>query len=24
MKNKVGARTIGGLIMYGMRNKMIE
>ena len=24
MKNKVGAKTIGGLIMYGMRNKMIE
>ncbi len=24
MKNKVGARTIGGLIMYGMRNKIIE
>ncbi len=24
MKNKVGARTIGGLLMYGMRNKMIE
>jgi len=24
MKNKIGARTIGGLIMYGMRNKMIE
>jgi DNA-binding NarL/FixJ family response regulator len=24
MKSKVGARTIGGLIMYGMRNKMIE
>jgi DNA-binding CsgD family transcriptional regulator len=24
MKNKVGARTIGGLIMYGMRHKMIE
>lgn len=24
MKTKVGARTIGGLLMYGMRNKMIE
>lgn len=24
MKSKVGARTIGGLIMYGMRHKMIE
>ena len=24
MKNKVGAKTIGGLIMYGMRNKIIE
>ena len=24
MKNKVGAKTIGGLIMYGMRNKLIE
>ncbi|HEY5371653.1 MAG TPA: response regulator transcription factor [Hanamia sp.] len=24
MKTKVGAKTIGGLIMYGMRNKMIE
>jgi DNA-binding NarL/FixJ family response regulator len=24
MKNKVGAKTIGGLIMYGMRHKMIE
>jgi DNA-binding NarL/FixJ family response regulator len=24
MKNKVGAKTIGGLITYGMRNKMIE
>ncbi|HEU5364439.1 MAG TPA: response regulator transcription factor [Hanamia sp.] len=24
MKSKVGAKTIGGLIMYGMRNKMIE
>jgi DNA-binding NarL/FixJ family response regulator len=24
MKNKVGAKTIGGLLMYGMRNKMIE
>ncbi len=24
MKSKVGAKTIGGLIMYGMRNRMIE
>ena len=24
MKNKVGAKTIGGLITYGMRNKIIE
>ena len=24
MKNKVGAKTIGGLIVYGMRHKMIE
>ncbi|MCO5285730.1 MAG: response regulator transcription factor [Chitinophagaceae bacterium] len=24
MKDKVGAKTIGGLIMYGVRNKMIE
>lgn len=24
MKNKVGAKTIGGLLMYGMRHKMIE
>lgn len=24
MKNKVGAKTIGGLITYGLRNKMIE
>lgn len=24
MKAKVGAKTIGGLIMYGMRNKLIE
>lgn len=24
MKNKVGARTIGGLLVYGMRHKMIE
>lgn len=24
MKNKVNAKTIGGLIMYGMRNKLIE
>lgn len=24
MKSKVGAKTIGGLIMYGMRHKMIE
>ena len=24
MKNKVGAKTIGGLLMYGMRNKIIE
>ncbi|MEZ5027753.1 MAG: LuxR C-terminal-related transcriptional regulator [Ferruginibacter sp.] len=24
MKNKVDAKTIGGLIMYGMRNKLIE
>ncbi len=24
MKNKVGAKTIGGLLVYGMRNKMIE
>ncbi|MEO5651158.1 MAG: response regulator transcription factor [Ginsengibacter sp.] len=24
MKSKVGAKTIGGLLMYGMRNKMIE
>ena len=24
MKTKVGAKTIGGLLMYGMRNKMIE
>jgi DNA-binding NarL/FixJ family response regulator len=24
MKNKIGAKTIGGLITYGMRNKMIE
>ena len=24
MKNKVCAKTIGGLIMYGMRNKLIE
>jgi len=24
MKSKVGAKTIGGLIMYGMRNKLIE
>ena len=24
MKTKVGAKTIGGLVMYGMRHKMIE
>lgn len=24
MKNKVGAKTIGGLVVYGMRHKMIE
>jgi DNA-binding CsgD family transcriptional regulator len=24
MKAKVNAKTIGGLIMYGMRNKLIE
>jgi len=24
MKNKVGAKTIGGLLVYGMRHKMIE
>jgi DNA-binding NarL/FixJ family response regulator len=24
MKSKVGAKTIAGLIMYGMRNKLIE
>ncbi|MBA2250314.1 MAG: response regulator transcription factor [Chitinophagaceae bacterium] len=24
MKSKVGAKTIGGLIMYGMRNKLID
>lgn len=24
MKSKVGAKTIGGLLMYGMRNKIIE
>jgi DNA-binding CsgD family transcriptional regulator len=24
MKTKVDAKTIGGLIMYGMRNKLIE
>mgnify|MGYP000741744331 CR=1 FL=1 len=24
MKTKVNAKTIGGLIMYGMRNKLIE
>ncbi|MCO6496703.1 MAG: response regulator transcription factor [Chitinophagaceae bacterium] len=24
MKEKVGAKTIGGLLMYGVRNKMIE
>jgi DNA-binding NarL/FixJ family response regulator len=24
MKSKVGAKTIGGLLMYGMRNKLIE
>lgn len=24
MKNKVGAKTIGGLLVYGMRNKMID
>ena len=24
MKNKVDAKTIAGLIMYGMRNKLIE
>src|ERR1035437_5392205 len=24
MKNKVGAKTIAGLIMYGMRNKLID
>lgn len=24
MKNKVGAKTIGGLLVYGMRRKMIE
>jgi DNA-binding NarL/FixJ family response regulator len=24
MKNKIGAKTIGGLITYGLRNKMIE
>jgi DNA-binding NarL/FixJ family response regulator len=24
MKNKVGAKTIAGLIMYGMRNKLLE
>lgn len=24
MKNKIGAKTIGGLITYGMRHKMIE
>jgi DNA-binding CsgD family transcriptional regulator len=24
MKSKVNAKTIGGLIMYGMRNKLIE
>jgi hypothetical protein len=24
MKTKVGAKTIAGLIMYGMRNKFID
>jgi hypothetical protein len=24
MKTKVGAKTIAGLIMYGMRNKLID
>jgi DNA-binding CsgD family transcriptional regulator len=24
MKTKVGVKTIAGLIMYGMRNKLIE
>jgi DNA-binding CsgD family transcriptional regulator len=24
MKTKVGAKTIAGLIMYGMRNKIID
>ena len=24
MKSKVNAKTIGGLLMYGMRNKLIE
>ncbi len=24
MKSKVGAKTIAGLIMYGMRNKLID
>jgi len=24
MKSKVGAKTIAGLIVYGMRNKLIE
>ncbi len=24
MKQKVGAKTIAGLVMYGMRNKMLE
>ena len=24
MKQKVGAKTIAGLVMYGMRNKLVE
>jgi DNA-binding CsgD family transcriptional regulator len=24
MKTKVGAKTIAGLVMYGMRNRLIE
>jgi hypothetical protein len=24
MKTKVGAKTIAGLVMYGMRNKLID
>jgi hypothetical protein len=24
MKQKVGAKTIAGLVMYGMRNKLLE